>query len=71
MGLSQDKGTILGVPIIRIILFGGLHWGPLSRETIIWSHLRRFVAQEMAGNTNDTSPQSRRSLDHLGFSLNS
>ena len=23
------RGTILGVPIIRIIVFGGLYWGPL------------------------------------------
>ena len=29
MGVSQKLGgTILGVPIIRIIVFGGLCWGP-------------------------------------------
>ena len=26
-------GTILGVPIIRTIVFGGLYWGPPIRET--------------------------------------
>ena len=30
MGVSQIKGTILGVPTIRIIVFRGLHWGPAS-----------------------------------------
>ena len=33
MGLQWEcpkiRGTILGVPILRIILFGGLYWGPL------------------------------------------
>ena len=28
MGGSQIKGTILGVPIIRIVIFWGLYWGP-------------------------------------------
>ena len=28
MGVSQIKGTILGVPIIRIVVFWGLYWGP-------------------------------------------
>ena len=27
--VSQIRGTFLGVPIIRIIVFGGLYWGPL------------------------------------------
>ena len=26
--VSQIRGTILGVPIIRIIVFWGLYWGP-------------------------------------------
>ena len=41
MGVSQDyrypskgseeakiRGTILGLPIVRIMVFGGLHWDP-------------------------------------------
>ena len=27
-GLPKIRGTILGVPIIRIIVFWGLYWGP-------------------------------------------
>ena len=27
-GFPKIRGTILGVPIIRIIVFGGLYWGP-------------------------------------------
>ena len=28
-GVPKIRGTILGVPIIRIIIFWGLYWGPL------------------------------------------
>ena len=28
-GFPKIRGTILGVPILRIIVFGGLYWGPL------------------------------------------
>ena len=28
-GLPKIRGTILGVPIIRTIVFWGLYWGPL------------------------------------------
>ena len=28
-GFPKIRGTSLGVPIIRIILFWGLYWGPL------------------------------------------
>ena len=27
--VSQNGGTILGVPVIRIIIFWGLYWGTL------------------------------------------
>ena len=27
--VSQNQGTILGVPIIRTVVFGDLYWGPL------------------------------------------
>ena len=27
-GFPKIRGTILGVPITRIIVFSGLHWGP-------------------------------------------
>ena len=27
-GFPKIRGTLLGVPIIRIIVFWGLHWGP-------------------------------------------
>ena len=29
MGVSKNVGTFLGVPIIRIIVYWGLYWGPL------------------------------------------
>ena len=29
MGVSQNQGYHFGVPIMRIIVFGGLYWGPL------------------------------------------
>ena len=32
-GFPRIRGTIMGVPIIRIIVFGGLYWGPLFWET--------------------------------------
>ena len=28
-GFPKIRGTILGVPIIRTIVFWGLYWGPL------------------------------------------
>ena len=28
-GFPKIRGTILGVPIVRTIVFWGLHWGPL------------------------------------------
>ena len=27
-GFAKIRGTILGVPVIRIIVFWGLYWGP-------------------------------------------
>ena len=27
-GFPESRGTILGVLIIRIIVYGGLYWGP-------------------------------------------
>ena len=32
LGFPKIKGHLLGVPIIRIIVVWGLHWGPLFRE---------------------------------------
>ena len=29
-GFPKSRGTSLGVPMIRIIIFGGLYWGPLN-----------------------------------------
>ena len=29
LGFPKIRGTILGVPIIRMIVFWDLHWGPL------------------------------------------
>ena len=31
----NTRGTFVGVPIIRIIVFGGVYRGPLFRETTI------------------------------------
>ena len=28
MGVSKGGGTFVGIPITRIIAFGGLSWGP-------------------------------------------
>ena len=33
MGVSKIRGTILGVPIIRAIVYWGLYWG-----TLIWGN---------------------------------
>ena len=30
------RGTLFGVPIVRILLFRVLYWGPLFSETPIW-----------------------------------
>ena len=29
VGFPKIRGTLLGVPIIRILVFWGLYWGPL------------------------------------------
>ena len=34
-GFPKSRGTILGVPIIRIIVFWGLYWVPLFWEPTI------------------------------------
>ena len=34
-GIVKNRGTFLGVPIIRIIVYLGLYWGPLCWETTI------------------------------------
>ena len=36
-GFPKIRGTILGVPIIRTIVFGGLYWVPLFWEITILS----------------------------------
>ena len=36
MGVSENRGTLFGVLIIRILLFRVLYWGPLFSETPIW-----------------------------------
>ena len=35
-GFPKIRGTFLGVPIVRTIVFGGLYWVPLFWETTIW-----------------------------------
>ena len=32
-GFPKIRSTLLGVPIIRTRVFGGLYWGPLFQET--------------------------------------
>ena len=34
-GFPKIRGTFLGVPVIRTMVFGGLHGGPLFWETTI------------------------------------
>ena len=35
-GFPKIRGTLLGVPIIRIIVFWGLHWGPIIGVPLFW-----------------------------------
>ena len=35
-GFPKVRGTILGVPIIKLRIFWGPYWGPLFRETTKW-----------------------------------
>ena len=35
MGFPKIRGTLLGVPIIRVIVFSDLHWGPPIQETTL------------------------------------
>ena len=37
---TKIRGTILGVPIVRTLVFWGLYWGPLFRETTTSSRLK-------------------------------
>ena len=40
-GFPKIRGTLLGVPVIRIIIFGGLYWGPLilgNYHIVLCSH---------------------------------
>ena len=39
----QDEGYHVGVPMIRIILFWGLYWVPLFRESTIYMCIYIFV----------------------------
>ena len=54
-GFPEIRCTILGVPIVRTIVFWGLHWGPIilgnyhilfgkspQEETLRWTLLVRF-----------------------------
>ena len=36
MGVSENRGTIFGVLIMRILLFRVLYWGPLFSESPTW-----------------------------------
>ena len=38
-GFPKIRSSIMGVPIIRIIVFGGLYWGPLFWETPIYIYI--------------------------------
>ena len=44
-GFPKIRGTFLRIPIIRIIVFGGLYWGPLFRETTILCFLDLTTVQ--------------------------
>ena len=37
LGFPKIRGNILGVPIIRIAVFGGLYWVSLAWETTIYA----------------------------------
>ena len=49
-GVGKIRGTLLGVPIIRTIVFGGLYWGPLIlgnyqiglHEKHLWVYVREW-----------------------------
>ena len=47
MGVSENRGTYLGVLIIRILLFRVLCYGPLFSETPIWHLECRLVLADV------------------------
>ena len=56
MGVSQNGGTILGVPIKRIMVFWGLYWGPPI--------LGNYHIGDYMGSTIWVIEGDTRSLDH-------
>ena len=55
-GFPKIRGTILGVPIIRTIVFWGLYWGPPILENY---HISRFHISEIKDDTpNGTTDPS-------------
>ena len=57
LGFLKIKGTILGVLIIRIIVFGGLYWGPL-----VWGNYQICLRTVFPYSPGDL----RRSLESCG-----
>ena len=48
IGVSQNEGYCLEVPIIRVIVFGGLYWVPLiSGNCYMYMHI--YVSREAQG----------------------
>ena len=42
-GFPNNRGTILGVPVIRTIVFWGLYWEPLFMETTIYIYIYIYI----------------------------
>ena len=50
MGFPKIRGTLLGVPIVRIIVHWGLYWGPLILENY------HISMEKYTGQFKATSP---------------
>ena len=57
-GFPKIRGTLLGVPIIRVIVYWGLYWGPLFRETTIWNSTPEIAL----GNVRDQMASAKSRL---------
>ena len=70
---NEIRGTILGVPITRAIVFGGLYWGPPEKGP---HHFKAEVAASPEVSTSRTSVASMgrsgnpsNNVNNLGFKV--
>ena len=62
-GFPRIKGTFLGVPIIRIIVFGGLYWGSPYVGKLPYIYIYVCVYVGVLKTWGQQAPQR-----HAGFS---